>query len=393
MTRHFLVHYSEIGLKGKNRPQFEKRLVLNIERHLKDLGAVTVKRATGAIILDAGDTDMAQVAERLKKISGIAYFFTALKVEKNIDAMMNAGAKSFEEKAGRFRVTAKRSDKSFKMTSDEIAREVGGAILRANGNVSVDLHTPEHVCFIEVTSDGAYVASEKTQAVGGLPVGSGGKLVSMISGGIDSPVASAMLLKRGAPLHFVHFHNYPYTDKRSIEIVKDIIARLNANAFESTVSFVNLTPIQEEVVANCDEKMRVVLYRRMMFRIAERIALREGAGGIVTGESLGQVASQTVENMRTIEAVTTLPIMRPLIGMDKEEIVTIAKRFGTYEDSIQPHSDCCSLFIPKHPATRTTPNGAEINETKLDVEKLIEQALEKEERVVISERVYEKTSL
>lgn len=383
---HFLIHYSEIGLKGKNRPQFEKRLVWNIEKHLKDLGEVSVKRVTGAIVLDAGNAAASEVAKRLKAISGIAYFFAAEKVGKDITEMKDAAAKAFANKKGTFRVTAKRSDKSFKMTSDEIAREVGGAILRTNKDLKVDLHTPDHICYVELSSSGAYVAHEKTLAAGGLPVGSSGKLVAMISGGIDSPVAAAMLLKRGAPLHFVHFHNYPYTDKKSIEIVKDLIAKLNANAFESTVSLINLTPIQEEVVANCDEKMRVVLYRRFMFRIAERIALREKAGGIVTGESLGQVASQTVENMQTIEAATTLPILRPLVGMDKEEIVTLAKKFGTYEESIKPHSDCCSLFIPKHPATKTTPHGAAKNEEKLDVKKLIEQALEKEERITISER-------
>lgn len=385
---HYLIHYSEIGLKGKNRPQFEKRLVLNIEKHLKDLGGMKVKRATGAIVLDAGDVETGDVEKRLKSISGIAYFLPAEKVEKDMDAIMAAAVKNFEGKTGRFRVTAKRSDKSFKKTSDEIAREVGGALLRASKDLSVDLHTPEHTCFVEIASDGAYIASEKVAAIGGLPVGSSGKLVSMISGGIDSPVASAMLLKRGSPLHYVHFHNYPYTDKKSIEIVKDLIAKLNANAFESTVSLINLTPIQEEVVANCDEKMRVVLYRRFMFRIAEHIARREKADGIVTGESLGQVASQTTPNMRTVEAVTTLPILRPLIGMDKEEIVTLAKKFGTYEESIRPHSDCCSLFIPKHPATKTTPKGAELNEKKLDVKKLIEQALEKEERVIVDVKKY-----
>ena len=282
-------------------------------------------------------------------------------------------------------MTVKRADKRFPTTSQETAAKIGAVILESNPDVRVDLHHPERLCFVEITEDGAYVAAEKIRGVGGLPYGSSGKLVSMISGGIDSPVASWMMQKRGAPLHFLHFHNFPYTDRRSIDIVKDAIAVLNRNAFSSRLSLINLTPIQEEIVAKCTPKFRVILYRRMMFRIAERIAAREGAGGVVTGESLGQVASQTVWNMKVIEAVTPLPVLRPLVGMDKEEIIQRAKTIGTYGLSIQPHSDCCSLFIPQQPSTKAPERLILADEAKLDVKAMVERALKEEERVELAE--------
>jgi thiamine biosynthesis protein ThiI len=280
-------------------------------------------------------------------------------------------------------VTARRPDKRFPMTSQEFSAKLGEAILETNPGLKVDLHAPDHTCWVELTEDGAYLAEEKLKGVGGLPLGSGGKLVSLLSGGIDSPVASWMLARRGATLHYVHFHNFPYTDRASIEIVRDLAAVLNRTAVSASLSLINLTPIQEEIAALCNPQYRVILYRRMMFRIAERIAFRERAGGLVTGESLGQVASQTVENLRTIEAVTRLPVLRPLIGMDKDEITERARKIGTYELSIRPHSDCCSLFMPDRPATKSFEDLVAEDEKKLDVEKLIEGVMKEEERLDI----------
>jgi thiamine biosynthesis protein ThiI len=271
------------------------------------------------------------------------------------------------------------------MSSQDFSALLGERILDANPNLKVDLHHPDHTCWVELTEDGAYLAEEKIRGIGGLPVDGGSKLVSLLSGGIDSPVASWMMARRGATLHYVHFHNFPYTDRASIDIVKDLATVLNRTAVSATMSLINLTPIQEEIAALCNPQYRVILYRRMMFRIAERIALREKAGGLVTGESLGQVASQTIENLRTIEAVTRLPILRPLIGIDKEEIVTRARAIGTYELSIRPHSDCCSLFLPDRPATKSVEDLVAEDEKKLDVEKLIEAAFKEEETLEIKD--------
>jgi len=382
----FVIHYGEIGIKGDNRQAFERRLASNIRSRLKPLGdGVVVTNRRGFITVEASAIGHKQraVSETLGHISGIEYFYDAERVEPKAEAVIARAAGLCKDKAGSFRVTVKRADKSFPGTSQELAAKVGAEILNANPKLKVDLREPDHVCYVEVTPDGAYVASEKTKGVGGLPVGSSGRLVSMLSGGIDSPVASWMMLKRGAPLHFVSFHNFPYTDRSSIDIVTDIVKVLNRNAGRSQVSFFNLTPVQEEIVAKCDPRLRVLLYRRMMFRVAGRAGVRTGCQGFATGESLGQVASQTIENIAAVEEVAKMPILRPLIGMDKEEIIALAKRIGTYELSIRPHSDCCSLFVPDHPATKAKLDDILANEARLDIEALVESTLAKEDRLVL----------
>lgn len=390
MTRIFLIHYGELALKGANRSLFEKRLLSNIKRHLKDLPTGKIRRVQGAMLAEVGEADEAEIEKRLRQVSGIAYLIPVAAVEKSMDAILETATVLSKGWTGTFRATVKRADKRFPVKSDEAAAAIGAAILRArNESLRVDLHAPDHTCWVEIAERAAYVGVRKVRGAGGLPVGSSSKLVSMISGGIDSPVASGLMLRRGAPLHYLHFHNSPYTDRASIDIVRDIITRLNANSYGAALSLINLTPIQEAIVASCGERFRVILYRRMMFRIAERIAEREKCGGIVTGESLGQVASQTVENMRTVEAVTPLSILRPLIGMDKEEIIMKAKALGTYRLSIRPHSDCCSLFVPAHPATKTSVCEMEVQEKELDVKGLIDEALKDEEYLLITDRAYE----
>lgn len=379
----FVVHYAELGIKGRNRTLFETRLVSNIREQLKGLEAAKIRRRTGLIRLEAPDAMAPEITRRLLNVAGIATILPCTRLEADVEAIVAEAVLRFKDKKGSFRVTARRPDKNFPMTSQELAGTVGEAILKANPELKVSLREPDHTCWIELTDDGSYVASEKLKGIGGLPSGSSGKLVSLLSGGIDSPVASWMMLKRGAPLHFVHFHNFPYTDRASIDIVKDLIAILNRVGIKATISMINLTPVQEEIAAVCNPQFRVIHYRRFMFRIAERIALREKAGGLVTGESLGQVASQTVQNMRTIEAVTRLPILRPLIGMDKDEITERARKIGTFELSTRPHSDCCSLFMPDHPSTKAFEDVVADDERKLDVEKWMETVMKDEERLDI----------
>ena len=379
----FVVHYAELGIKGRNRDFFEKKLVFNIKTQLAGLRVGAVRRCTGLIRVESGSADPARVLERLKMVAGVAVILPAAHLAHDAEAIVREAVAQFAEKRGTFRVTARRPYKAFPMSSQELSAKVGEAVLNAHPHLRVDLHAPEHTCWIEITDDGAYVSAEKVKGAGGLPLGTGGKLVSLLSGGIDSPVASWMMARRGSPLHFVHFHNFPYTDRASIDIAKELAKVLNRTAIKTTLSLVNLTPVQEEIAAACNPQYRVILYRRMMFRIAEQIALRERAHGLVTGESLGQVASQTAENMRVIEAVTTLPVLRPLIGMDKEEIVERARMIGTYELSILPHADCCSLFMPPKPATRSQEALVAEDEKKLDIEKLIEAAMREEEMVDI----------
>jgi thiamine biosynthesis protein ThiI len=379
----FVVHYAELGIKGRNRTLFETRLVSNIREQLKGLEATKIRRRTGLIRLEAPDAMAPDILRRLLNVAGIATILPCTRVESNVEAIVAEAVARFKDKKGSFRVTARRPDKNFPMTSQELAGTVGEAILNANPDLKVSLKEPDHTCWIELTDDGSYVASEKLKGIGGLPVGSSGKLVSLLSGGIDSPVASWMMLKRGAPLHFVHFHNFPYTDRASMDIVKDMIAVLNRVGIKATISMINLTPVQEEIAAVCNPQFRVIHYRRFMFRIAERIALREKAGGLVTGESLGQVASQTVQNMRTIEAVTKLPVLRPLIGMDKDEITERARKIDTFTISTRPHSDCCSLFMPDHPSTKAFEDVVAEDEKKLDVEKWMEAVMKDEERLDI----------
>jgi len=384
----FVVHYAELGIKGRNRHLFEERLVSNIKTQLKGLGATEIRRRTGLVRVEVGFEQAPEVQKRLQSIAGIATIMPCVRLPLEPEAILAEGVRVFSGKKGSFRVTARRPDKRFPMTSQDFSALLGERILAANPELKVDLHHPDHTCWLELTEDGAYMAEEKLKGVGGLPAGTGGKLVSLLSGGIDSPVASWMMARRGAKMHYVHFHNFPYTDRASIDIVKDLAAVLNRTAVQAQLSLINLTPIQEEIAALCNPQYRVILYRRMMFRIAERIALREKAGGLVTGESLGQVASQTVENLRTIEAVTKLPILRPLIGMDKEEIVVRARQIGTYALSIRPHSDCCSLFLPDRPATKSVEDLVAEDEKKLDVEKLIEAALKEEETLELNDAAW-----
>jgi thiamine biosynthesis protein ThiI len=378
MTGHdvFIVHYHEIALKGGNRPLFEKSLVENLRRGVKGLGAKRVRRAYGRVVVDLDNqADVETIKERLKKVFGIEYFAPARKCSQDMEEMKKA---ALEEAEGQvfesFRIQTKRANKAFPHTSLEVNREVGAAV-QEKMDRKVVLKGPDLTIFMEIVDRDAYVYSERIKGPGGLPTGVSGKAVALISGGIDSPVAAYQMMKRGLKVVFVHFHSFPITGRASIDKVKDIIKVLAEYQGPSDLYIVPLADIQKRIWTRTPAELRMVLYRRMMLRLGERVAKRVRAKALITGESLGQVASQTLENLGVIEKVASLLVFRPLIGEDKEEIVRKARELGTYEISILPHEDCCTLFVPKHPETRADQRFVERVEDALDIETLVEMGL------------------
>lgn len=379
---HILCHYSEIGLKGKNRRYFENKLKDNLSYSLRSAcpGCVeSVKRLYGRILIclsEKGQKSLNIIQETLTNVFGAAYFALAIETELDLDKIKKSALEVLsKEKFTTFRITARCSNQQFLYSAQKINEEVGAAVVENLGK-KVNLSEPEMTCFIDILQDAAYLYLEKIQGPGGLPVGVSGKVVSLISGGIDSPVAAYYLLKRGAQVTFLHFHSVPYTNRASIEKVREVVRVLNKFQMKGKLILAELAPIQREIMTATDQKFRVILYRRFMFRIAEAIAKKVRATAIITGESLGQVASQTLENMGVIEEVTKLPVLRPLVGMDKQEIINRAITIGTYDISIQPDQDCCSLFVPKHPATKASLEAVLLNEKNLDVEELVKNSLE-----------------
>ena len=379
---HILCHYSEIGLKGKNRRYFENKLKDNLSYSLRSAcsGCVeSVKRLYGRILIclsEKGQKSLNEIEETLTNVFGAAYFALAIETELDLDKIKKSALEVLsKEKFTTFRITARRSNQQFLYSAQKINEEVGAAVVENLGK-KVNLSEPEMTCFIDILQDAAYLYLEKIQGPGGLPVGVSGKVVSLISGGIDSPVAAYYLLKRGAQVTFLHFHSVPYTNRASIEKVREVVRVLNKFQMKGKLILAELAPIQREIMTATDQKFRVILYRRFMFRIAEAIAKKVRATAIITGESLGQVASQTLENMGVIEEVTKLPVLRPLVGMDKQEIINRAITIGTYDISIQPEQDCCSLFVPKHPATKASLEAVLLNEKNLNIKELVKNSLE-----------------
>ncbi len=381
----FIVHYAEVGLKGKNRGFFEKQLADNIKLSLQGTGYATVERLHDRIIVKLRqDADIAEIEKRLHRVMGIAHFELAARTEKEITAIKEI---ALQQTAGRtfetLKVETKRSDKTFPLTSPEISAQVGGYLIEKTG-ARADMHTPDMRYWIEIAQNAAYVYTEKRQGIGGLPVGVSGKVLVMLSGGIDSPVAAWQMIKRGAKAVFIHFYSYPYTDKASLEKVLELTHILSEPNYRSTVYLIPFAELQQIIVTETPAPFRVLLYRRMMTRIAQRVAALVDAEALVTGESLAQVASQTLSNLRAIEAIADIPILRPLIGDDKADIIEKAQQIGTFEISIQPHQDCCSLFVPKHPATRASQADLDKAEEGLDIETLVESAMNGLEKQVIS---------
>jgi tRNA uracil 4-sulfurtransferase len=372
-----VVHYQEIALKGRNRPWFIARLVRNIKTATSDLNVTRVTTKMGRIEILLGSADAWEpVAERLRHVFGIANFSRAALVPLDVDGIAEAILNDLGDlRVSTFRVSAKRADKRFPLTSPQIEREVGGRIKEAKG-WTVDLDNPEFTIHVEALTGEAFYHFGKNAGPGGMPTGVSGRVVALLSGGIDSPVACYRLMKRGCRVIPVHFHSYPILSRASQEKVRELAAVLTRYQQFTRLYMVAFGEIQQQVMLSVSPPLRVVIYRRLMMRIAQGIADRSHAGALVTGEVIGQVASQTLENMATIGSVSTLPVFRPLIGMDKDEITVEAQRLGTYPISIIEDQDCCQLFTPKHPATKARREDVDSAERALPIDDFVRRAVE-----------------
>lgn len=375
-----LVHYHEIALKARNRPFFVNRLVHNLKRATADLPVGRIRKLTGRVVLELGDECSAgPVADRIRQVFGVANCSVAYRSALSLDALQETAERALTGRSFQtFRVTARRAYKAFPLTSQQLNEALGTFVLR-RFPTRVDLKNPELTLFIEILPTEAFLYLEKVPGPGGLPVGVAGRVLALISGGIDSPVAAYRMMRRGCLVSFLHFHGAPFLDRRTQEKVREIVRLLTRFQYTSRLTLVPFGEVQQEVVVNAPAPYRVVLYRRLMARIAEHLAGLEGAKALVTGESLGQVASQTLENLTVIEEAVRLPVLRPLIGMDKEEISAQARDIGTYEISIQPDQDCCTLFVPRHPATRATLEEIDRAELTLDIGRLVKMSVERAE--------------
>ena len=388
MDEIILLKLGELVLKGGNRHSFEEKLMSNAARRLKPYGKFRVytRQSTTYIEPENDACDLEGAYEAMKQLFGAVGLTRARACEKDKDAMLAAAKEYLNDRligAKSFKVESKRADKSFPMTSVALSQYVGGELHDAYPHLKADMHHPELTVNLEVRDFAAYVHADPEPGAGGLPVGMGGRAVSLLSGGIDSPVASWMMAKRGLALEMVHFFSHPYTSPEAKEKVLELARILSAWCGRLTVHVVPFTHIQEEIRKNCPDELFTVVMRRFMMRIAQQVAQRCGAGALVTGESLGQVASQTMAAMACTNAVCTLPVFRPLIGMDKEEIIRVARKIDTLDTSILPYEDCCTVFTPRHPRTRPKLEGVEGAEAALPVEALVTEAVDGIERVLI----------
>jgi tRNA uracil 4-sulfurtransferase len=372
-----IVHYQEIALKGRNRPWFVARLVANLRRATSDLEVQAIRVLMGRIEIVLGpDADWDAIRDRLSRVFGVGNFAKAGRAPLDVDAIAREILADLGDlQTGTFRVSARRADKRFPLTSPQIEREVGGRIKEARG-WAVNLSEPQLTIHVETLADEAFYFFGKHRGAGGLPVGASGPVVCLLSGGIDSPVAAWRMMRRGCRVTFVHFHSYPVLSRASQEKARELVTVLTQWQQRSRLYLVAFADIQQQVVLAVPGPMRVVVYRRLMLRIAERIARMRGAQALVTGDVVGQVASQTLENLAVVGSVARLPLFRPLIGMDKDEITAEAQRLGTYNISIIEDQDCCQLFTPKHPATRARPADIEGAERSLPIDQFIRQAAE-----------------
>ena len=372
-----VIHYQEIALKGNNRPWFVARLARNLRRATADLDVREVRVLMGRIELVLGESASWEAArDRVATVFGIGNFARAGRTSLDVDAIARDILNDLDpEDPASFRVSARRADKRFPLTSPQIEREVGGRIKAARG-WTVNLDAPELTIHVEALSTDAFYSFGKERGPGGLPVGASGRVVSLLSGGIDSPVASWRMMRRGCRVLFVHFHSYPILSRASQEKARELARLLTRFQFHSRLFLVPFGDLQQRIVLSVPPPLRVVMYRRLMLRIAERIARQERAQALITGEVVGQVASQTLENLAIIDSVASLPLLRPLIGMDKEEITMEAQRLGTYPISIIPDQDCCTLFTPRHPATKARRIDVEHAEAALAIDEMIAGAVD-----------------
>ena len=384
MKEIILIKNGELALKGLNRSNFEDALIKNMRRRLKNLGDFTIRKAQSTIYFEpqSEDFDFEEALSRMSRVFGIAAFSRACVCEKSIEDILSKAVvylKGDLENIKTFKVEAKRADKHFPLTSPEICRELGGTLLSAYPHLKVDVHNPDLIVNVEIRDFAAYVRGEQIPGAGGLPVGTAGTASILISGGIDSPVAAWTMAKRGLRLNAIHFASPPYTSARAEMKVRKLLSKVAAYSGTINLAIVPFTEIQDEIAENCPEDYFTLIMRRMMMRISERLSRKEGSLALITGESLGQVASQTLPALVTTDSVVNMPVLRPLIGMDKEEIIRISRNIDTFETSILPYEDCCTVFTPKHPKTRPTLELCEDAEKNLKIEELIEKAIKNTE--------------
>ncbi len=374
MRELLLVRYGEIFLKGQNRPVFMRALVKRVKRAVQELGATVYLNDSRIFVTDYDDQE--EAIRRVTKVFGVHSVCPAIEMPKeDFDAVAAQAVAMMAELRGTFKVSARRSDKRYPLDSPAINGEIGHRVLVANKNLSVDIKKPDHVLNVEIR-DHAYLYVKVVPAVGGMPVGTNGRATLLLSGGIDSPVAGWMVAKRGVHISAVHFHSYPYTSDRAKEKVLDLARILSESCCGIRVHIVPFTKIQMEIHEKCPEEYTTLIMRRFMMRIAERVARLEGAEALITGESIGQVASQTMTALGTTDMVVDMPVFRPVIGFDKAEIVAIAEKIGTMETSSLPYEDCCTVFTPRHPATHPHMDMILKGESQLDVEGLIQEAMD-----------------
>lgn len=388
MNEIFLLKLGEIVLKGTNKRQFENKLRQNVRRRMKSFGNFDVYIMQSTVYVEPmdSDADVDGAWEACKTIFGLVSLCRCHACEKNLDSIYEAVESYLGDEldcAKSFKVESKRSDKKFPLTSIGISQEIGGRLAEAHPNCTVDVHHPEYTVYVEVRDLAAYVHGPAEPGAGGLPTGVGGRAMCLLSGGIDSPVAAYMMAKRGVEVECVHFFSYPYTSQLAKDKVLELARLVTRYCGRMTVNVVSFTQIQEAIRDNCPEEFFTLIMRRFMMEISQRIAKDDGCGALITGENLGQVASQTMEAMTVTGAVVDIPVFMPLVGMDKEEIVTIARKIGTLETSILPYEDCCTVFTPKHPKTKPTLGQVIHAERKLDREALIQEALNSVEKISV----------
>ena len=388
MNEIFLLKLGEIVLKGTNKRQFENKLRQNIRRRMKDYGNFDVYIMQSTVYVEPMDdeADVDGAWDACKSIFGLVSLCRCRPCEKDLDSIYNAVEEYLGDDldcAKSFKVESKRSDKRFPLTSIGISQEIGGRIAEAHPDCAVDVHNPEYTVYVEVRDLAAYVHGPAVPGAGGLPTGVGGRAMCLLSGGIDSPVAAYMMAKRGVEVECVHFFSYPYTSQLAKDKVMELARLVTKYCGRMTVNIVSFTQIQEAIRDNCPEEFFTLIMRRFMMEISQRIAKDDGCGALITGENLGQVASQTMEAMAVTGAVVDIPIFMPLVGMDKEEIVTISRKIGTFETSVLPYEDCCTVFTPKHPKTKPTLGQLLNAEKNLDREALIQEALQSVEKIAV----------
>ncbi|MCA0982471.1 tRNA 4-thiouridine(8) synthase ThiI [Halobacillus yeomjeoni] len=384
---HILIRYGEMALKGKNRHLFEQKLQSNLASKLKPFPAARIKKTRGRMYVLLNGEDPHDVMEHCQQVFGIHSLSFAVQVEKEEEQLKEAVMLAFNDaqNAKTFKISSKRTDKEFPIKSAELNPMLGGYILRNTEGVTVDVHDPDVEIKVEVRHDAAYITAQDYPGAGGLPVGTTGKSLLMLSGGIDSPVSGYLTMKRGVAIEAIHFHSPPYTSDRAKQKVLDLANELSKYGKKINVHVVPFTAIQQKIQREMPEGYSMTIMRRMMMRISEKLAHKQDILSITTGESLGQVASQTMESMNTINEVTNYPIIRPLVSMDKLEIIDIARKIGTYDISIRPYEDCCTVFVPKAPKTKPTRKNANYYEEKVDFNEDIEKALEETYVIQVNE--------